>query len=355
MLTKQHQLIAEDLARIYPKISDKLDGIYGKTLLVTGGAGFMGSWLAELVSYLNREEKASIKLYLVDSARELFAERLGHLIHDTSIEFIRCDMRSLLEIPREVNYVIHAAATPDGRFHASSPIETMTTIAEGTSSILRAANRASNLIMFVNVSSSTVYAVDQHIERITETAPGRTFKPKPTSAYSEAKRYAEVLCAAARSEARIPILTVRPFTFCGAYQKLDSPWFLNNFINDALHQRPIRILGDGKSVRTLLYGADLAYWLLVIMLHGKSGQVFNIGSDQAEYLDRLAMRVAANFSPSPSILTNTSLVRTRENTRLVPDISAVKSAFCLEVYTDTAHAISRTIDWYQANLIETSN
>jgi len=283
----------------------------------------------------------------------LFTERLRHLVHDTSIEFIRCDMRSLLEIPREVNYVIHAAATPDGRFHASSPIETMTTIAEGTSSILRAANRVSNLIKFVNVSSSSVYAADQHIERITETAPGRAFKPKSTSAYSEAKRYAEVLCAAARSEARIPIVTVRPFTFCGAYQQLDLPWFLNNFINDALHQRPIRILGDGKSVRTLLYGADLAYWLLIIMLRGKSGQVFNIGSDQAEDLNELAMRVAANFSPSPSILTNTSLAGAGENTRLVPDISAVKSTFGLEVYTDIAHAISRTIDWYQANLTET--
>jgi len=355
MLTKQHQLIAEDLARIYPKISDKLEGIYGKTLLVTGGAGFMGSWLAELVSYLNREEKASIKLYLVDSARDLFTERLRHLVHDTSIEFIRCDMRSLLEIPRDVNYVIHAAATPDGRFHASSPIETMTTIAEGTSSILRAANRVSNLIKFVNVSSSSVYAADQHIEHITETAPGCAFKPKSTSAYSEAKRYAEVLCAAARSEARIPIVTVRPFTLCGAYQQLDSPWFLNNFINDALHQRPIRILGDGKSVRSLLYGADLAYWLLVIMLRGKSGQVFNVGSDQAEYLNEFAMRVAANFSPSPSILTNTSLAGAGENTRLVPDISAVKSTFGLEVYTDVAHAISRTINWYQANLTETRN
>jgi nucleoside-diphosphate-sugar epimerase len=353
MLTKQHQLINEDLVRIFPKVSKKLGGIYGKTLLVTGGAGFVGSWLAELVAYLNREEKAGIKLYLVDTARELFAERLHHLIHDTAIELIRCDIRSLSEIPREVNYVIHAAATPDSRFHASSPIETMTTIAEGTSSALRAANRVSNLIKFVNISSSAVYGTDQYIERITETSPGRKFKAKSTYAYSEAKRYAEVLCAAARSEARIPIVTVRPFTFCGAYQQLDSPWFLNNFINDALHHRPIRILGDGKSVRTLLYGADLAYWLLVIMLHGRSGHAFNIGNDQAQYLDDLAMLVALNFSPSPSILTHSSMAGVGENTRLVPDISAVKSAFGLEVYTDTAHAISRTIDWYKANLIET--
>ena len=353
MSSKQHQLILDDLARIYPKVSSKLDGLYGSTVLITGGAGFMGSWLAELVSFLNREEKAEIKLYLVDWARDLFTERLCHLANDKFIEFIRCDTRSLLEIPREVNYVIHAASTPDFRFHASSPIETMTTIAEGTSNILRATNRVSNLIKFVNVSSSTVYAADPLVDCISESSPGRTFNPKSSSAYSEAKRYAEVLCAAARSENRIPIVTVRPFTLCGAYQQLDSPWFLTNFINDALHQRPIRILGDGKSVRSLLYGADLAYWLLVIMLQGKSGQVFNVGNDQGEYLVELAKRVAMSFSPSPSIQTNTSLTGAIENTRLVPDISSVKSTFGLDVYTDVSHAISRTIDWYRANLAET--
>jgi nucleoside-diphosphate-sugar epimerase len=348
--TKQNNFIAEDFDRIYPVVARKLEGLAGHTLLVTGGAGFLGSWICELVHYLNRVDKAGIKLFVVDRDRERFAQRLPHLVKDEAIEFIRCDIRSLVEMPREVNYVIHAAATPDNRFHASSPIETMTSIAEGTANALRAANRVSNLIKFVNVSASTIYAPNTQGQRISESAPGLALSLKSAFAYSEAKRYAEVLCSAARSEARIPVVTVRPFTFCGAYQELDSPWVLNNFINDALHQRPIRILGDGMSVRSLMYGADLACWMLVIMLQADSGQVFNVGSENGETVGELARRVADCFSPVPMILINTSLAGHTENSRLVPDVSAAKSQFGLEIYTDLERAISKTIAWYRASL-----
>jgi len=347
MAMKQYQLVIEDIARVFPKVSQKLDALSGSTVLITGGSGFVGSWIAEFIGYLNREEKANIKLYILDQNCESFQSEHPYLFDSNLIELISCDTRNLLEIPQGVNYIIHAAATPDSRFHSSYPIETMTTIADGTANVLRAANRLTNLIKFVNISSSSVYALNDQVVRISETSAGRDLNPRSASAYSEAKRYAEVLCAAARSEARIPVITVRPFTFCGAYQKLDSPWFLNNFINDALHQRPIRILGDGKSMRSLLYGADLACWLLVIMLHGHSGQILNIGSDQGKYLDELARMVALSFSPSNIIQTHTSLTGVGSNTCLVPDISAVKSCFGLDIYTDIDDAISRTVEWYR--------
>lgn len=347
MSFSSRQLIAADLAKIYPKVSDKISTIFGKTVLVTGGAGFVGSWVCELVSYLNREQNAGIKLYILDRARDVFTKRLSHLIDQEFIEFIRCDVRSLTEIPSDVNYIIHAAASPDSRFHASNPIETMTTIAEGTANILRAANRVSNLIKFLNISSSAVYSSSSAPYSLPESSEGLSLSANSLSAYSESKRYAEQLCAAVRSEARIPIVTVRPFTFCGPYQDIDAPWFINNFINDALHKRAIRILGDGKSTRSLMYGADLAYWLLVAMVHGTSGQVFNIGSDRGETLDTLANRVAASFIPSPGILTNTSLAGTVENTHLVPDISIARAVLGLDIYTDTDQAIARTIDWYR--------
>ncbi|MBF0272892.1 MAG: NAD-dependent epimerase/dehydratase family protein [Magnetococcales bacterium] len=348
---KQKFFIQEDLARIYPILSRQIEPLFEHTLLVTGGVGFMGSWVCELVNYLNEYENAKIKLCIVDRDKDFFVQRLPHLAENRSIEWIGCDVRSLTEIPSHVNYIIHAAATPDHRFHASSPIETMTTIADGTACILRAANRVSNLIKFVNVSASAIYASNPQVERISETSPGLPLSTKSASAYAEAKRYAEVLCASARSEARMPIITVRPFTFCGAYQHLDSPWVINNFINDALNHRPIRILGDGKSVRSLMYGADLAYWLLVVMLHGNSGQVFNIGNDQGESVADLAKRVAGCFFPTPNILTNTALTGVINNSRLVPDVTASRKYFGLDIYTDTMLAISRSIDWYQASLV----
>jgi nucleoside-diphosphate-sugar epimerase len=348
MSVRQDRFITEDFDRIHPQAGRLVEGLRDSVLLVTGGAGFVGSWICELVHYLNKVDQAGITLHVVDRDRERFERQLPHLARDERIHFIRCDVRSLLEIPREVNYVIHAAGTPDNRFHASCPVETMTSIAEGTASVLRAAHRVSNLVKFVNLSSSAIYATNPDVERIAESAPGLALGLGPSSAYAEAKRYAEVLCAAARSEAKIPVVTVRPFTFCGAYQELEAPWVLNNFINDALHQRPIRILGDGKSVRSLMYGADLAYWLLAILFHGTSGQVFNAGSDRGDAVLELAQRVASHFSPAPAIQTHTSLVRLQENSRLVPDISAATTRLGLQVYTPLDQAIARTIDWYRA-------
>ena len=77
---------------------------------------------------------------------------------------------------------------------------------------------------------------------------------------------------------RLPIVTVRPFAFLGPYQLLDRPWAANNFIRDSLLGGPIRIQGDGQSVRSYMYPADMALWLLTIFPRGSVGSVYNVGS-----------------------------------------------------------------------------
>lgn len=347
MTRKQQKIITEDCERIFLEVSGKLESLADSVLLITGGAGFMGSWISELVHHMNQSYKMGIRLFILDRDRELFASRQSHIAEASGVEFIRCDIRSLMDMPREVNYVIHAAATPDNRFHSSRPLDTITTIADGTGVVLRAANRVSNLLKFVNISSSSVYAQGQNNGKISETSLGLPLGLQMANAYAEAKRYAEVLCAAARSEARIPVVTLRPFTFCGAYQNLDSPWALNNFINDALNKRPVRILGDGKTVRSFLYGADLAAWILVMMTHAKSGQVFNIGSEIGLTLGEVAQKVASCFQPMPNVLLNTSLTGPVPNSTLVPDTSAAIKEFGLKQFTDIDTAIYRTIQWHK--------
>jgi nucleoside-diphosphate-sugar epimerase len=346
MAIEQTRFIAEDCERVYAQSGGNLEGLANSTLLVTGGAGFLGSWISELIHYMNCARNMGIRVYLLDRDRERYAARLPHTLASGTVEFIRCDVRSVTDLPRDVNFVIHGAATPDTRFHSSNPVDTMTTIADGTAAVLRAANRVSNLIKFVNISSSSVYS-QRNSSKISETGEGLPLGLQVCNAYSEAKRYGEVLCSAARSEARIPVVTLRPFTFCGAYQELDSPWALNNFISDAMHNRSIRILGDGKTVRSYMYGADFAVWVLVMMLSAKSGQIFNVGSDKALTLEEIAHKVSAHFQPAPNVLLNTSLTGAVVNTTLVPDTEAAFAAFGLRQFTDIDAAIRRTIQWYR--------
>jgi dTDP-glucose 4,6-dehydratase len=337
-----------DCARVIPSVLDRLGGLDGASLLVTGGTGYFGSWIAEAVAYLNDVQNKKVKLYLVARDKERFETKLGHLAKKPYVSFIRCDVRSLSEMPKDVNYVIHAASNPDFRFHSSNPIETMTTISQGTEAVLRAVDRVSDLRMFLNVSSSSVYSGQVAMNQaLPESFDGRTLAGIARVPFAEAKRYAEALCAQARMAARIPIVTVRPFTFLGAYQDLDAPWAINNFMRDALAKRPIRILGDGQTVRSFMYGADLAAWLLVILVRAKSGQTYNVGSATGYPLLEVARKVAAQVEPTPDVVTNASLTGSVPNSCLLPDTAAAQRDFGLQSITSLDLAIERTIAWYK--------
>lgn len=345
MRAKIAAFINEDLTRIYSSVATQLSESYGNCFLITGGAGFLGTWLCEWLMYLNRNENAGIKVFILDRDSSQFEQRFTNEINSQEIKLLKGDVRSLTEIPRCVNYIIHAAATPDTSFHVSCPMDTMTSIAEGTASMLRAASRLNDLKAILNVSSSGVYA-NAEAMRLAEDSAGLQFNQNLSSAYAESKRYSEKLCQAARNELRLPIVSVRPFTFCGPYQSLSSPWILNTFINDALNNRQIRIYGDGQTVRGVMYGADFAVWSLIILLHARSGEVYNIGSDVPTLGYELASHVANNFPSSPAIMLNTSLAKVNDKTYLLPDISRVKKEFNLAVYTDVELSVSRTVSWF---------
>jgi nucleoside-diphosphate-sugar epimerase len=346
MTDKIAAFINDDLVRIYPSVANKLSESYGKCFLITGGAGFLGSWICEWLMFLNRNENAGIKIYILDRESDNFEQRFSQEINNKEIVIINSDIRSLTEIPRDVNYIIHAAATPDTRYHVSCPMDTMTTIAEGTAAMLRAASRLSNLIGILNISSSAFYA-NAGSASLKENGEALNFSPNLSTVYAEAKRYAEKLCQAARNELRIPIVNVRPFTFCGPYQDLSSPWILNTFINDALNNRQIRIYGDGQTVRGVMYGADFAVWILIILMHAKSAATFNVGSDIPVLASDLANRVASNFSPQPSIMLNTSLAKINDRTHLLPDLNVVKDEFNIGLFTNLDLSVSRTVSWFK--------
>ena len=348
---KQNKAINSDFELVFPNVSDKLIELKGKTILITGGTGFIGCWISELVYYLNVKHSMSIKLIIVARNYDSFKLKLPHLIDSNFFQFISSDIRDLTEVPAEVDYIIHAANSPDNRFHSSRPFENMTTVAEGMGALIRAASFVPNLKKIINLSSSRVYSLGKNNkENFSENNQGLSFNHQLFSCFGESMRYSELLGLAARNELRIPFVNIRPFTFCGAYGSIDSPWALNNFINDALNDRPISILGDGSAIRSYMYGADLAAWILVIMLHSEDGKTYNVGNDDGFSIFEIAKKVSNYFQPSPSVLLNTSLTSKVNNFSLLPDISNAKVDFDLSHYTNIDVAIKRSIEWHQEDL-----
>lgn len=343
-----NSIVRQDCENVLAGKTDLLKALRNETLLVTGGTGFFGTWLAEMVSGLNDVHKFGCRLVLMARRPNLFHEKAPHLAQRPDIILIGQDTGRLIELPPEISYVIHAAASPDSRLHASDPLQTIDTIVNGTNSVLAAATRLPALKKILLVSSGLIYGAQPwEMPAIPESFMGTVDCSAAISAYGEAKRMSETIAAAYRSQHRLPITTVRPFAFIGPYQLMDRPWAINNFIRDGLRGGPIRILGDGTSVRSYMYPSDMAFWLMRMLVDGTPGRSYNLGSPAGITLKELAEKIASCF-PNPiriecRFLTNEIARRSR----FVPDISLAMNTLGLAINVDLDTAIRRTILWNQ--------
>jgi dTDP-glucose 4,6-dehydratase len=342
-------LVRQDCEQVAIDIS-RLEVLRGEHLLITGGTGFMGTWLTELLSFLNDHYGFGMHVSLMSSRMAAFRDKAPHLALRPDITLIQQDVRNVVDLPSEVGWVIHAAGNPDNRLHASDPLQVMRVIAQGTTSVLEAATRLPDLKKFLNISSGLVYGTQPwELAGIPEDFVGGSDCASVNAAYSEAKRFGETLCATYRNQHRLPIVNARPFAFLGPYQLLDRPWAINNFIRDSLRGGPIRIQGDGETVRSYMYASDMAWWILCILVQGAVGKSYNVGSPQSLTLAQLAEKVAVNFPERPKITLGFSSDRMLRRSKFIPDVSLIQDTLGLTLTVDLETAIQRTILWNQIN------
>jgi nucleoside-diphosphate-sugar epimerase len=308
-----------------PGVVDALAPLRGDTLLVTGGTGFAGTWIAGLVAHLNDHHGFGTRLVLLARRGDRQRAQAPLLAERPDVRVVERDAAAVTELDPATGWIVHAAGSPDNRLHAFDPVGTFRGIVSGADAVLRAAGRLERLQRFLHVSSGLVHD------------PGR-------GVYADAKRAAEALCEAHRSQYRIPVVTARPYAFLGPHQLLTAPWAINNFLRDALNGGPIRILGNGESVRAYLYGADLAVWLLVSLVRGTPGRAYEIGSEGALTLRELADRIAGIAGGG---LVVTEAPRRRAPSRFVPDTRVTREELGLAETVALEAAIARTLDWHR--------
>lgn len=346
MTLKQYNFVQEDLKNLFSNVGpSELEALKGSSVCITGGAGFVGTWLSNIIHYLNENHGFQTKVFIIDRDIEKIQKSSPHLLNSKFFEFKRTDIRYLVELPRDINYIVHGAGSPDTREHLSHPIRVMSSIAAGTETILSAAERLSDLRMFLNLSSSLVYGSFSDTNRKTK----ENDYHKPSSApnfYSEAKRYSEVITDAFRQQSRLPVVTMRPFGFMGPHQELTGPWAVNNFINDAINGHAIKILGDGSTVRSLLYGSDAAFWILKTLVNAESGAKFNLGSPEEVSLKDLAHKVQTNLNHNKEIMFYAGSASVGKTSFMVPDTELVQKTFNLKITVPLDQALKRTIQWY---------
>jgi len=185
------------------------------------------------------------------------------------------------------------------------------------------------------------------LERIPEDYLGAPDVTNIGSAYGEAKRYGEMLCTLYRQRYGFPLHIARPFTFVGPYQDLNSGFAITDFIRDSLQGGPLTIQGDGTTVRSYSYAADMTVMLWKILLQSPGGRVYNVGSDESISILELAKKVISFLdTPVKVEMAVTSKPNMKSKpARYVPDINRGRSELGINVYTDIDNAIQRTLSW----------
>ncbi len=327
---------------------ESLEGLKDQSILITGGTGFVGKWIAEAVSLLNNEYNFNIKLYLLARNVQEYKEEVPHLAKQSFINLIEQDVRNVGIIPEDVKWVIHAAGSPDNRKHSINPLKTMDTFYKGTNAILDACLRLPSINKFIHLSSNNVYGQPIHPQtQIKENQLGVLDCNTVKAAYSESKRMAETVCAIYRNQQKLPIVIIRPFSLIGPYQGLEKPWAINNFIRDSILGGPIRILGNEDTIRSYLYGSDMAFWLLKALANGKRGATYNLGGDQPISLKDLSGKVTSNFSNKIEVLVKYSKQYPAHPSVSVPDTTAIKQDLDVKQTIDFDLALKKTINWYK--------
>jgi dTDP-glucose 4,6-dehydratase len=348
MIRNQKDIILEDCQRVTSGLISRVHTLKNEKILITGGTGFMGTWLAEIITFLNDNFDLNTHLFLLSTRASTFRESAPHLAFRPDITLIERDVRNLTDISNEVSWIIHAAASPDSRVHASDPLRTIEVIVDGTDSVLEYATRLPEIKKILNISSGQIYGEQPwELERIPENFTGGLDCSALNSAYPESKRIAETICSVYRNQQRLPIVNARPFAFIGPYQGLDRPWAVNNFIRDAILGGPIRILGDGKTVRSYMYPSDMAWWLLNILVQGKVGMNYNVGSPEAITLQDLAEKIAGQFPKPPKIISGLSKDPSLKVSKFVPNVDLAIKNLDLKITINLDTAIKRTILWNQ--------
>ena len=285
-------LLAPDLDRVLGPAEALWARYRGARILLTGGTGFFGGWLLELL--LRAEERFGLGLRATVLTRdpEGFRRARPRLAGHPAVSLLRGDVLTLEPPGLRFSHVLHAATPASARLNAEAPREMFDTVVEGTRRVLAAARRCGAARLLLTSSGAVYGRQPPALSHLPEDHPGAPDPLDPASAYGEGKRAAELLCALEARAGGPEAVIARCFAFAGPYLPLDRHYAIGNFVRDALRGGPIRVGGDGTPFRSYLYGADLAHWLWTLLATGRGSRPYHVGSEAAISIADLAATVA---------------------------------------------------------------
>lgn len=343
-----HEIIEEDLRTLHNNLEEFRDKIEGKTFLITGGSGFLGSWFCDVVDGLGG------KIICVDNLASGSKRNIEHLIGKKNFTFVNEDILNY-EPKERIDYVVHMASIATPPLYMKLPIETLDSNIMGTKKFLEI-SRENSAKGFLFMSTSEVYGNPPNDQFPTkETFYGIVNSFGPRSMYDEGKRAAEAYCYSFYHKFNMPIRITRTFNTYGPRLDVESTSqygrALIKFLHQAINGSPITIYGDGKQSRSFCYITDQIEGLFRLLLTpGVDGEVFNIGNQKEFSILELAnMIIKITGSKSEISMDSPPNYNLKDDPRRrCPDITKANKMLGYSPKVNLEDGLRRVSDWMRS-------
>jgi len=332
MNNKEIEQIAKNLGEISKRIE-------GTNVLVTGGAGFLGSWICEVLV------EQGAKVICLDNLASGLKSNISHLTDRNNFKFIQHDITKPIFFDAPIDIVMHLASRASPFEFEKFPIQILKANTLGIWVALGIAKKHN--ARFLYTSTSEIYGDAKEIPT-TEEYRGNVNPIGPRSCYDEAKRCGESYVIAYKMQHGLDTRIARIFNTYGPRMRAEGVYgrVIPRFIEQALSNNPITIFGDGSQTRSFCYVTDQVEGLLKLaFLDEAKGEVVNIGSDKEMTILELA-RLVKEQTKSDSEIVFDELPKD-DPPRRKPDISKAKEILGWVPKVSLEEGLRRMIEWFE--------
>jgi dTDP-glucose 4,6-dehydratase len=310
------------------------------TVLITGGAGFLGSHLCD------RFLAEGWEVIALDSFLTGTPDNIAHLVGHSRFRFIKYDVTNYIFIAGPLDLILHFACPASPADYMKYKIHTMKVDSLGTLHTLGLAKAKS--ARYVLASTSEVYG-DPREHPQSESYWGHVNPIGPRSVYDEAKRFSEALSMAYYHTHGLDVRIARVFNTYGPRMRMDDGRAVPNFITQALQGDPLTVYGDGQQTRSLCYVDDLVkgvYQLATV--EGLAGEVVNLGNPDEYRILELA-EIIKKITGSPSEIAFEPLPQDDPRQRQ-PDITKARTLLGWQPEVGLMEGLERTVEYFSKKL-----
>jgi nucleoside-diphosphate-sugar epimerase len=316
-------------------------------VLITGGAGFVGSHLAEAL--LDRGDE----VFIIDNLSTGSIDNVVHLKPHPRFHYTIDSVSNepvLAELIDRSDIVVHLAAAVGVKLIVEQPVHTIETNVHGTEVVLKHANKKKKLVLIASTSEVYGKSADVPFREDADLVLGPTVKHR--WAYACSKLIDEFLALAYWKERKLPVIVVRLFNTVGPRQTGQYGMVIPNFVRQALAGHPITVFGDGTQSRSFTYVGDVVRAMVALIDEPRAvGQVFNIGNSHEITIRELAEKVKKMTASGSEIVTvpydQAYEAGFEDMPRRVPDIGRIQTLVGYQPTVDLDETLSRVIEHFR--------